>query len=52
VHIINGVVAEIVRTRNSGSAYLLAPDSDMNTHQPLTHGHRLGMGSTNEDASI
>ena len=52
VHIINGVVAEIVRARNSGSAYLLAPDSDMNTHQPLTHGHRLGMGSTNEDASI
>ena len=52
VHIINGVVAEIVRARNSGSAYLLAPDSDMNTHQPLTHGHRLGTGSTNEDASI
>jgi peptidase E len=52
VHIINGVVAEIVRARSSGSAYLLAPDGNMNTHQPLTHGHRLGMGSTNGDASI
>ena len=52
VHIINGVVAEIVRARSSGSAYLLAPDGGMNTHQPLTHGHRLGMGSANGDASI
>ena len=52
VHIINGVVAEIVRARNCGSAYLLASDGDMNTHQPLTHGHRLGMESTNGDASI
>ena len=52
VHIINGVVAEIVRARSSGSAYLLAPDGGMNTHQPLTHGHRLGIGSTNRDASI
>ena len=52
VHIINGVVAEIVRARSSGSAYLLAPDSDMNTHQPLKHGHRLGMGLTNGEASI
>jgi peptidase E len=52
VHIINGVVAEIVRARSSGSAYLLAPDGDMNTHQPLRHGHRLGMGPTNGDASI
>ena len=52
VHIINGVVAEIVRARSSGSAYLLAPDGDMNTHQPLKHGHRLGMGLTNGEASI
>ena len=52
VHIINGVVAEIVCARSSGSAYLLAPDGDMNTHLPLTHGHRLGMESTNWDASI
>ena len=52
VHIINGVVAEIVRARSSGSAYLLASDGGMNTHQPLTQGHRLGMGSANEDASI
>jgi peptidase E len=52
VHIINGVVAEIVRARSSGSAYLLAPDGGMNTHQPLMHGHRLGMGLANGDASI
>jgi peptidase E len=52
VHIINGVVAEIVRARSSGSAYLLASDGGMNTHQPLTQGHRLGMGSANGDASI
>ena len=52
VHIINGVVAEIVCARSSGSAYLLAPDGDMNTHQALTDGHRLGMGSTNGDASV
>jgi peptidase E len=52
VHIINGVVAEIVRARSSGSAYLLAPDGDMNTHQALTDGHQLGMGSTNGDASV
>mgnify|MGYP001157467637 FL=1 len=52
VHIINGVVAEIVRARSSGSAYLLVPDGDINTHQPLMRGHRLGMGSTNGDAGI
>ena len=52
VHIINGVVAEIARARSSGSAYLLAPDGDMNTQQPLMRGHRLGMGSINGDASI
>ena len=52
VHIINGVVAEIVCARSSGSAYLLAPDGDMNTHQALTDGHRLGMGSTSGDASV
>ena len=45
VHIINGVVAEIVRARSSGSAYLIAPDGDMNAHQPLKHGQRLGVGS-------
>ena len=44
VHIINGVVAEIVRARSSGSAYLLTPDGDINTHQALTDGYRLGTG--------
>lgn len=52
VHIINGVVADIVRARSSGSAYLLVPNGDINTHQPLMRGHRLGTGSTNGNASI
>ena len=51
VHIIDGVVAEIVCARGGGeSAYLIMPDGEMNAHQPLARGHRLGMGLANGDS--